>query len=388
MPLNPNIPLSVRPLDVSPLEKLVTRKREDKRWDYQKDFAERKYKSQRQDKFTEAVQANEVESWIKANQSLKAGDVETARRIAMQRKQMLEEGGSQGFQVTTQETDAFLQMLDTDPQQALSLTEQAVEGLKRIKMFGSETDPRTTNIKEYERGLEDPSFQKYMESQGQGDRPSSVQEWEYFNQLPKAEQEQYLTMKRSNRLYDVGGGFTRVSPLTQQITPVMEKTLAPGERPDIRGQQAAASARGAQRGTSLGEDEALLESIEAQQPALKTVVSDLRELSKDATYTYAGQLADWVVRQSGLGATQGAVDRAEYMATVDNELLPLLRQTFGAQFTVKEGEWLRATLGDPNASPEEKNSQLDAFIKAKLSRISALKRRTGTESKIIKWGDM
>ena len=62
--------------------------------------------------------------------------------------------------------------------------------------------------------------------------------------------------------------------------------------------------------------------------------------------------------------------------------MPLLRQTFGAAFTEKEGQSLRNTLGDPNKSPEEKNAVLRSFIAAKLGTIESLKRRTGQSANI------
>ena len=88
---------------------------------------------------------------------------------------------------------------------------------------------------------------------------------------------------------------------------------------------------------------------------------------------------------------ESAIARKEYIAKVDNEVLPLLRQTFGAQFTQKEGESLKLTLGDPNATPEEKDAVLRSFIDAKRSQIETKNRRIGgadvpekTEGKIPK----
>ena len=54
----------------------------------------------------------------------------------------------------------------------------------------------------------------------------------------------------------------------------------------------------------------------------------------------------------------------------------MLRQTFGAAFTVKEGESLKATLGDPNKSPAEKQTALDSFITAAQGKIESRARRT------------
>lgn len=77
--------------------------------------------------------------------------------------------------------------------------------------------------------------------------------------------------------------------------------------------------------------------------------------------------------------------RTAYIAMVDNQVLPLLKQTFGAAFTVQEGERLRNTLGDPDKSPKEKRFILDAFIKQKIKDIKSLKRELGesTQEEVI-----
>ena len=65
------------------------------------------------------------------------------------------------------------------------------------------------------------------------------------------------------------------------------------------------------------------------------------------------------------------------MAIVNNQVLPLLKQTFGGAFTVAEGEALKATLGDPNSDPEEKSAQIDAFIDSKVREIETKERQLG-----------
>ena len=108
--------------------------------------------------------------------------------------------------------------------------------------------------------------------------------------------------------------------------------------------------------------------------SLRVVVDQLNALSDTATYTLLGQASNEIKKQLGLPASEGAIARSEYIAVVDNQILPLLRETFGAAFTVKEGETLRATLGDPNKTPAEKKVVLDAFIAQKERDLQA---RTG-----------
>ena len=126
--------------------------------------------------------------------------------------------------------------------------------------------------------------------------------------------------------------------------------------------------------------QATAETAEAQQliemtrnlPGLYDVVDELSALADVATYTAAGRAADELAKQAGMPASEGAQARAAYIATVDNQVLPLLRQTFGAAFTAEEGDRLRATLGDENASPDEKKATLNAFIRQKQREVVTL----------------
>ena len=119
-----------------------------------------------------------------------------------------------------------------------------------------------------------------------------------------------------------------------------------------------------------------LSDYQSSLPHLKTIASDLSKLGKKATYTLSGQAGDAFRRQTGQEVGEGAIAREAYISKVNNEVLPMLRQTFGAAFTVKEGESLKATLGDPNKSPAEKQTALDSFITAAQGKIESRARRT------------
>ena len=141
------------------------------------------------------------------------------------------------------------------------------------------------------------------------------------------------------------------------------KTTATNEANIATGGEAAeAVSAGRARGTASVATDRETAEMERNLPGLREVVDQLYDLSSTATFTRAGRLRDAARRSFGLPAGEGAVDRASYIAVVDNQILPLLRQTFGAAFTAAEGDRLRATLGDPNASPEEKHAKLEAFI--------------------------
>jgi hypothetical protein len=112
-----------------------------------------------------------------------------------------------------------------------------------------------------------------------------------------------------------------------------------------------------------------LARMEASLPGIKEATNELIELSSIATSTLGGRAFDFAVKESGFGSTKGADARAKLIAIVDNQVLPLLKETFGAAFTVQEGENLKASLVDPNASPAQKREQLSAFLAQKERNI-------------------
>lgn len=132
---------------------------------------------------------------------------------------------------------------------------------------------------------------------------------------------------------------------------------------------------GGVEGKTDAENVALAESVQSKMPGLRSVIDELTSLADTATYTQSGQVMDSVKRELGLPVGEGAIDRASYIAIVDNQVLPLLKDTFGAAFTVAEGQSLRATLGDPNKSPQEKKAILDAFIQQKERDVAAMQRK-------------
>jgi hypothetical protein len=165
-----------------------------------------------------------------------------------------------------------------------------------------------------------------------------------------------------------------VNPITNRpVGPSFQNKLKPSETPEHRRNVKKAETEG----KSSAESESELSDLEASFPRLQSVVNELSELGKKATYTKAGQFFNEMKRQTGMKVGEGAVARKEYISKVDNEILPLLRQTFGAAFTQKEGESLKATLGDPNVSPEEKDAVLRSFIKTKAEQINTKRRKMG-----------
>ena len=120
-----------------------------------------------------------------------------------------------------------------------------------------------------------------------------------------------------------------------------------------------------------------LADLEAGLPDLQLVVDQLKDLAKEATFTKAGQVKDLFFKEALGQATPGAIARTEFQSVIDNQILRQLKETFGAAFTVQEGESLKATLGDVNKTPEEKIASLEVFIAQKIRNIESKRRRVG-----------
>lgn len=177
-----------------------------------------------------------------------------------------------------------------------------------------------------------------------------------------------VTLSKEPIKLDAGTHFVLLDPITRQPIGQIPKNLAEAE---------SQKAQGTAEGKSLAEAKSEYDSITSKMPGLYGVVDRLDKLSQEATYTTAGKGVDLVRKELGMAPREAAVARAEYTAVVDNQILPLLRDTFGAQFTAEEGQRLARTLGDPDKSPTEKQALLRAFIQQKERDIQALSTRLG-----------
>jgi hypothetical protein len=123
-----------------------------------------------------------------------------------------------------------------------------------------------------------------------------------------------------------------------------------------------------------GETVSDLRLAKAALPGLTAVVTQLKELAPIATSTIGGNVFDFASKEIGFGSTEGADAKAKFIAIISNQVLPLLKQTFGGAFSIEEGNSLKATFGDPDASPDQKVEQLNAFIESKIREIEGRER--------------
>lgn len=128
-------------------------------------------------------------------------------------------------------------------------------------------------------------------------------------------------------------------------------------------------------GENYAEDLNTYNNLVANLPTLQTMVDELDTLADKGTHTTLGRIADTVLKEGFDKTSSGALASAAYQAKVNQNLLPLLRQTLGAAFTEKDREELIKTLGDPYATPAIKKDTLKSFITNKQREIESKKRK-------------
>lgn len=260
-----------------------------------------------------------------------------------------------GIQLDTTETEEFIQMLQT-PEGQLRATELAEQALQVGQQQGLLGGPQET---------------------------AGTRE---FNSLLKVAQDPNSTPLEIASARRKLGDLERVNisaqeriaadpTITEQVAQSQAEIIGAKEgrklesqlkfKPEITKAVKLAEKEAAERGKTL----TALNRSKAALPGLTKAVGQLRDLAKIGTSTFGGKIFDAAVRETGFGSTKGATARAKFVAIVNNQVLPLLKETFGAAFTFQEGEALKATMGDPDATPEEKMVQLDAFIEQKRRDI-------------------
>jgi len=206
------------------------------------------------------------------------------------------------------------------------------------------------------------------------DDPSSVREYKFVNGLSPEDQQRFLAIQRSQTYQNLGDRIISPNQLNPSGEPTAsyEVNLAPGERPETRGAQAAATAN--------AEIAAIPERSSAEGAAAR--VQDVISLG------LAGAQGIPVLRRSldlidsvktgGIDAFRFRAkqmfgvehpDEGELSALLGRAVLSQLRETFGAAFTEKEGarlENISARMG----SNQETNRRLLQSTLAIVERAS------------------
>jgi hypothetical protein len=121
------------------------------------------------------------------------------------------------------------------------------------------------------------------------------------------------------------------------------------------------------RGTALTD----LGKQKAALPGIKEVFGKLNVLADEATWTLAGKARNEIAKQLGF-STKGGTARSTMISLVNNQILPMLRPIFGAQFTEREGDRLIAAMNDPDSTNDSRKATLSSFMGQVERNIQAL----------------
>lgn len=293
-----------------------------------------------------ARDARSIKSFIESagvtRQMVEGGNIQGAIDFASQRLEILKRSGAD-----TQQTEGILNLLQTDPARALNELRAFESSINQSRGLTAGQQERAALLKDLE--SDDPNVRKSAEIALRITAPAA-----------------------GSAAQTIAAEGTAEEIAKSQAIIEKEKEGAKLEarlkfKPQIASAVKLAEEEAGERGDILTD----LSRARAALPGLEIAVEQLRELSNIATSTFGGRVFDVALKETGFGSTKGATARAKFIAVVNNQVLPLLKPTFGGSFTVQEGEALKATMGDPDASPADKMAQLDAFIDQKFRDIES-----------------
>lgn len=262
-----------------------------------------------------------------------------------------------------------------------ALGEYSEEGLDALSRIGAMSDAiigmkpgedkRPTSIQEFEYGEEHPDFAKAQEEgAAYASRPAAAiqvadslkearesGDWRRYNELlgsqKMIDKSQELDEEGKIRLKEGVAEATKGLSFAEQ-TGKEEAELEHAY--EIAEERSEGVAVGGATGAALND----YNDFVAAAPGLMKTGHELYKLAEIATYTGAGKGRDFFKRQFNVDVGSPAEARAEYGVKVKSEILPILKQTLGGNFSIEEGKWLLATLGDENLGPDEKQAQIKA----------------------------
>jgi soluble lytic murein transglycosylase-like protein len=152
--------------------------------------------------------------------------------------------------------------------------------------------------------------------------PNAVREFEYFNGLGKDQQEKYLNMKRSNRMYDMGGGYQRFDsngkPQDYYQKTVKQEDQA-GFKANVAQQTTAATESEKNRQEWLKTQPEQANKLEKMQSGLKSMqdnVTEAKAMLSDMTTGLAGGLLS-NLPESDAGILKQRLDQIAAIVTND-----------------------------------------------------------------------
>jgi hypothetical protein len=274
-------------------------------------------------------------------------DIEISGRLAMSIRDASPENKQAAYQ----------QAIETATQYGIDLQGMPTE-------YSKEADPMLTSL------IAASGIEKQASPKGEFGYAMSIIQSPEFKEMSSEDQRRYIDFANTK-----AKGMENVFGQAQ-ASAAGKGQAELGYKPELAARET--TAKETAKFTAGSQEE--LKNMESKMPELMGAVDELRVLGREATYKQSGRAIDAVARELGK-TTPGMIARTEYVSKIDNLVLPLLRDTFGAAFTEKEGETLKKTLGDVNKSPAEKESALNAFIQQKKRNIASQRRKLGIKDK-------
>ena len=204
------------------------------------------------------------------------------------------------------------------------------------------------------------SYEDWTKLSGQTSRPSSVQEWEFYNQLPQDQKRLYLEMKRNPnfKVQDVNqvptviqggpGGAVDATPLS--TLPAVTASAEAVKQ---------AEGRGAKVGQTQGEITGGILTKGSNATSVLSMLNDANKLIDESTGSAAGSLVDKGAALVG-ESTKGAQAIAKLKVIQAGLMLNMPRME-GPQSDrdVQLYREAAASLGEPNVPRETKKAALE-----------------------------
>jgi hypothetical protein len=192
--------------------------------------------------------------------------------------------------------------------------------------------------------------------------PSSVQEYQYYNNLTPAEKENYLRVKRASQIIDLGGSKNVLNPTGPGLSQTFEKTLKPEDVPANAAAKKYAEEQGGQ-------------NAKADSAATSTlpVIDQLRTFNSG---TFSMPYADTApvrgyTRIFGDEQQQGMQKNMDLLKQARTDLAAPLAKELGVNPTDRDFQATLDRIFDSNASQESRSAQIDALEQRILARKTA-----------------
>lgn len=205
-----------------------------------------------------------------------------------------------------------------------------------------------------------------------GEQPSSVREWNYYNNLPPEQKQEYLNMKRSEKYLDTGTSFVRPNPIDPS-RPVASIAK------DVKG-EAQAKVVGRETGElQMGAPKALaaLDAADAKSDVVGRTIAEAKAMVGQNTAGFGGAI---LKNMPGTAARDLAAKLDTLKANAGFGELQAMRDnspTGGAlgQVAVQELQMLQSTITsiEQAQTPAQLSKALDEFDK--FTRESRVRRR-------------